>query len=130
MIGVDEGLISLPKVSSTKIWKINDENNNEIEKKNKFNEKMLKTQFGSITNYLSEEESNDKMEKFIEKKLEENEIKKLNNWDLLHIKDMKNVKHSQSFKFIAKNLEMPEIKWMLDIKNDPKSINILSRNKK
>ena len=130
VIGVDEGLISLPKVSSTKIWKINDENNNEIEKKNKFNEKMLKTQFGSITNYLSEEESNDKMEKFIEKKLEENEIKKLNNWDLLHIKDMKNVKHSQSFKFIAKNLEMPEIKWMLDIKNDPKSINILSRNKK
>ena len=128
VIGVDEGLISLPKVSSTKIWKKNDENNNEVEKKNKFNEKVLKTQFGSITNYLSDEEN--MKEKFIEKKLEENEIKKLNNWDLLHIKDMRNVKHSQSFKFIAKNLEMPEIKWMLDIKNDPKSINILSRNKK
>ncbi len=125
IIGVDEGLISLPKVLSTKIWKKNNEN--EMEKKN--TEKILKNNFGSITNYLSEDEKDNK-ELFKEKKIEENEIKKLNNWDLLHIKDMKNVKHSQSFKFIAKNLEMPEIKWMLDIKNDPKSINILSRNKK
>ena len=123
IIGVDEGLISLPKVLSTKIWKKNNEN----DKKN--TEKILKNQFGSITNYLSEDDKDNK-EYFKEKKIEENEIKKLNNWDLLHIKDMKNVKHSQSFKFIAKNLEMPEIKWMLDIKNDPKSINILSRNKK
>ena len=123
IIGVDEGLISLPKVLSTKIWKKNNEN----EKKN--TEKILKNQFSSITNYLSEDDKDNK-EYFKEKKLEENEIKKSNNWDLLHIKDMKNVKHSQSFKFIAKNLEMPEIKWMLDIKNDPKSINILSRNKK
>jgi hypothetical protein len=98
-----------------------------MEKKN--TEKILKNNFGSITNYLSEDDKDNK-ELFKEKKIEENEIKKLNNWDLLHIKDMKNVKHSQSFKFIAKNLEMPEIKWMLDIKNDPKSINILSRNKK
>ena len=125
IIGVDEGLISLPKVLSTKIWKKNNEN--EMEKKN--TEKILKNNFGSITNYLSEDDKDNK-ELFKEKKIEENEIKKLNNWDLLHIKDMKNVKHSQSFKFIAKNLEMPEIKWMLDIKNDPKSINILSRNKK
>ena len=125
IIGVDEGLISLPKVLSTKIGKKNNEN--EMEKKN--TEKILKNNFGSITNYLSEDDKDNK-ELFKEKKIEENEIKKLNNWDLLHIKDMKNVKHSQSFKFIAKNLEMPEIKWMLDIKNDPKSINILSRNKK
>ena len=66
-------------------------------------------------------------EKFEKVKFEENEIKKLNNWDIQHAFKDKNAFRSQSFTKIAQSLDPSSLKWMFEIKQDPKKLQNLNR---
>ena len=66
-------------------------------------------------------------EKFEKVKFEENEIKKLNNWDIQHAFKDKNAFRSQSFTKIAQSLDPSSLKWMFEIKQDPKKLQNLNK---
>ena len=131
VIGVDEGYIKLPKVKSNINWKkLTKEEIEQIENY-KLNKDLYKTMNKeSIINFLKNNDEDDKAEKFRQRKIEENEIKKLNNWDIQYASnDTKLISRTSTFKGLTETLDSTNMNWMFQIKNNPKESSIISRNK-
>ena len=131
-IGVDEGLITLPKSKCTKNWK--KLSSEEIEARNNYLlNKQLKATLDSdtITKYFIEPETEIQKEKYIKQKQEESEIKKLNNWDIQFAYKKNNIsrKNSSNIAAITQGLDSSSIKWMLEIKSNPKLLDVIGRVK-
>ena len=124
IIGVDEGLISLPNLTLNSSIKFL--TNEEIAIKN-HNKNITLNNYDSISNYIQNFTEENPEEKFEKVKFEENEIKKLNNWDIQHAFKDKNAFRSQSFTKIAQSLDPSSLKWMFEIKQDPKKLQNLNR---
>ena len=158
ILGVDEGLIELPKVfsdpninlfkttvqtedkkkkknqSRNKIMQENSKENTkakkafsfdkiiEKEKKNKINERKNKNKD------LIEEEQK-KFEKYQNSIQMINEIKKLDSWDMRHAyKGIRRYQTHGTMRHILSSLGQGNMRWLLDIKNDPQKLKIISRN--
>ena len=127
IIGVDEGLISLPNPNLT----YNNTNFKFLTKEEipikKPNKNINLNNYDSISNYIQNFTEENPEEKFEKVKFEENEIKKLNNWDIQHAFKDKNAFRSQSFTKIAQSLDPSSLKWMFEIKQDPKKLQNLNK---
>ena len=131
VIGVDEGYIKLPKVKSNKNWKkLTKEEIEQIENY-KLNKDLFNTMNKeSIINFLKNNDEDDKVEKYRQRKIEENEIKKLNNWDIQYASnDTKLISRTSTFKGLTETLDSTNMNWMFQIKNNPKEASIIARNK-
>ena len=130
IIGVDEGFISLPKVTSNSNWKkLSKEEIEQIENY-KLNKNLYKTMNkDSILNFIKDSDKDDKAEKFHKRKIEENEIKKLNNWDIQNASYNKSIRRATTFNGITQSLDSSNVNWMFQIKNNPKEAQIIARNK-
>ncbi len=131
VIGVDEGYIKLPKVKSNINWKkLTKEEIEQIENY-KLNKDLYKTMNKeSIINFLKNNDEDDKAEKFRQRKIEENEIKKLNNWDIQYASNTtKYISRASTFKGLTQSLDSTNMNWMFQIKNNSKEASIISRNK-
>ena len=131
VIGVDEGYIKLPKVKSNINWKkLTKEEIEQIENY-KLNKDLYKTMNKeSIINFLKNNDEDDKAEKFRQRKIEENEIKKLNNWDIQYASNTtKYISRASTFQGLTQSLDSTNMNWMFQIKNNSKEASIISRNK-
>ena len=115
VIGVDEGLISLPRVLTPKRI-----------------EPPPKTEKKEIVNINQHSKSPSPPQSPMSSHREYiSEIRRLNHWDYKHAKKSRNnsYKTSQSMQFILNSVDQSSMKWLLEIKSDPKQLAILSRNK-
>lgn len=115
VIGVDEGLISLPRMMTPPRA-----------------EPHPPTEKTEIVNVYHHSKSPSPPESPISSNREYiSEIRKLNHWDYKHAKKSRNYsyKASQSMQFILNSVDQSSMKWLLEIKSDPKQLAILSRNK-
>ena len=84
----------------------------------------------SIMNFLKNNEEDDKAEKYRQRKIEENEIKKLNNWDIQYASNNpKFIRRASTFQGLTQSLDSTNMNWMFQIKNNPKEASIIARNK-
>ena len=84
----------------------------------------------SIMNFLKNNEEDDKAEKYRQRKIEENEIKKLNNWDIQYASNNhKFIRRTSTFQGLTQSLDSTNMNWMFQIKNNPKEASIIARNK-
>lgn len=158
ILGVDEGLIELPKVfsdpninlfkttvqtedkkkkknqSRNKIMQENSKENTKAKKAFSFDkiiEKEKKNKINKIKNKnkdLIEEEPN-KIEKYQNSIQMINEIKKLDSWDMRHAyKGIRRYQTHGTMRHILSSLGQGNMRWLLDIKNDPQKLKIISRN--
>jgi hypothetical protein len=158
ILGVDEGLIELPKVfsdpninlfkttvqtedkkkkknqSRNKIMQENSKENTKSKKAFSFDkiiEKEKKNKINKIKNKnkdLIEEEPN-KIEKYQNSIQMINEIKKLDSWDMRHAyKGIRRYQTHGTMRHILSSLGQGNMRWLLDIKNDPQKLKIISRN--
>ena len=158
ILGVDEGLIQLPKVfsdpninlfkttvqtedkkkkknqSRNKIMQENSKENTKAKKAFSFDkiiEKEKKNKINKIKNKnkdLIEEEPN-KIEKYQNSIQMINEIKKLDSWDMRHAyKGIRRYQTHGTMRHILSSLGQGNMRWLLDIKNDPQKLKIISRN--
>ena len=158
ILGVDEGLIELPKVfsdpninlfkttvqtedkkkkknqSRNKIMQENSKENTKAKKALSFDkiiEKEKKNKINKIKNKnkdLIEEEPN-KIEKYQNSIQMINEIKKLDSWDMRHAyKGIRRYQTHGTMRHILSSLGQGNMRWLLDIKNDPQKLKIISRN--
>ncbi len=158
ILGVDEGLIELPKVLSdpnlnlfqTKIEKddkkkkknqsrnkIIQENSKENSKSkrafsyDKIIEEEKKNKINEIKNKNKDliEEEQKKLEKYQNSIQMINEIKKLDSWDMRHAyKGIRRYQTHGTMRHILSSLGQGNMRWLLDIKNDPQKLKIISRN--
>ena len=115
VIGVDEGLISLPRMMTpTRIEPPPQTEKTETVNMNRHSKSPSPPESPMSSNheYISE-------------------IRRLNHWDYKHAKKSRNYsyKASQSMQFILNSVDQSSMKWLLEIKSDPKQLAILSRNK-
>ena len=122
IIGVDEGLISLPSANQTFTFKFLSHEDLVLETKKK--KKPDTRAFDSISSFLPRDEPQDQFEK---QKAEQNEIKKLNNWDVTHAFKDRSAFRSQSFAKIAQSLDPASLKWIFEIKQNPKQLQNLNK---
>lgn len=133
IIGVDEGLITLPDLRPAKNWK--KLSKEEIEARNNYilNKELMATLVNDATaNCFVETQLEKEKEKYIQAKTAENEIKKLNNWDVQHAysnKKTANRKNSANIAQLTQGLDSSSVKWMMEIKSNPRELEVLGKNK-
>ena len=161
ILGVDEGLIQLPKVFSDpninlfktqmeiydKKKKKNQSRNKILTETSKENSKKSKKAFSqdkiieenekknlknnnikSKNKDLNEEKEN-KIEQYENSIQMINEIKKLDSWDMRHAyKGIRRYQTHGTMRHILSSLGQGNMRWLLDIKNDPQKLKIISRN--
>lgn len=132
-LGVEEGLIELPKIKpSLDRWRKLTPEELEIKHLEEIDE-MIKLQMSSVqddTRVFAEEEETVNHYDCI--KTGENEIKKLNGWDIVNATNVQlkyQRRTTNNFSKMAEALDSTSLKWFMDIKNNPKSIALLNRNK-
>ena len=162
ILGVDEGLIQLPKVFSDpninlfktqmeiydKKKKKNQSRNKILTETSKENSKKSKKAFSqdkiieekekknlknnnikSKNKDLNEEKEN-KIEQYENSIQMINEIKKLDSWDMRHAnRGIKRYQTHGTMKHILSSLVQGNMRWLLEIKNDPQKLKVISRNK-
>ena len=130
-IGVDEGLITLPTIQPVKNWKKLTQEEIEVRNNIRLNKELMATLSNdAMTDFYNDNEETEN-EKYKQAKTEENEIKKLNNWDVQHDFNKKNFnrKSSADIAHLTQGIDSSSIKWMLEIKNNKRDLEVLSKNK-
>ena len=121
VLGVDEGLIELPKVFRIKI------------KRTSLSENFQKKEFLSKNEEKKKKENNDeelnKIEKYENSIQMINEIKKLDSWDMKHAyRGIRRYITYGTMNRVLSSLGQGNMRWLLDIKHDPQKLKIISRN--
>lgn len=132
VIGVEEGLITLPDLKPTKNWKKMSKEEIETRNNQLLNQELMNTLVDDeVGNLFIENEGENEKEKYKQKITEENEIKKLNYWDVQHAYKKNNMprKNSANIAQLTQGLDSSSIKWMMEIKSNPKEVEILKKNK-
>lgn len=133
VLGVNEGVIKLPEIKPClSKWKKLSPEELEIRHKEKMAQ-MVKLQLSNNrldTNVIGTEEEEEQDNEYLIMKTAENEIKKLNRWDVINTEKkiplMRNT--STNISKFAENYDSPSLKWFMEIKNNPKEIALLNRN--
>lgn len=127
-IGVEEGL---PNIQPTKNWKKLTQEEIEVKNNLRLNKELMATLTNdTMDDFFNDTEETEK-EKYKQAKTEENEIKKLNNWDVQHDYNKKNFnrRNSADIAHLTQGIDSSLIKWMMEIKNNKRDLEMLSKNK-
>lgn len=133
-IGVSEGVIELPKIKpNLDIWRKLTPEELELKHLEEIAEmvklQMIKVQDDSNIHFEEEQEEFNPYEQM----KTENEIKKLNGWDILHANINKTRiltrRQTKSILKFVDSFDSPSLKWFMDMKNKPKELALLNRNK-
>ena len=137
VLGVDEGLIELPKVFSEpniNYTEKNDEKKKKIKiKRSSLSENFQKKELLSKNEEKKKKENNDeelnKIEKYENSIQMINEIKKLDSWDMKHAyRGIRRYITYGTMNRVLSSLGQGNMRWLLDIKHDPQKLKIISRN--
>lgn len=131
-LGIDEGSIELPKIKpNLEIWRKLTPEEQELKQYEELAQmiklRMKKIKFDS--NILFEDEEPEEFNPYEQMK-SENEIKKLNGWDMMHAQKNKYLTRRQtnSILKLVEGFDSPTLKWFMDLKTKPLQMELLSRN--
>lgn len=132
-IGVEEGLIELPKIKpSLDKWRKLTPAEQELKQLEEI-PNLIKLQITSSQDENWNLEDGEEANYYDNIKTAENEIKKLNGWDILNAVDENSKYHNRkrttnNFNKITNALDSVSMKWFMDIKSNPKGVALLERN--